>query len=247
MSASQPKRKPSFMLTLPPTTKPPSKPPERKRVTDEEAIFISNVRAEALTCWSVKQIARRLKVSEYKVDQILARYDIKLLDKHGKIIERIREELALNPKQTVKELAEKLDFAYQSLWKLVRRYDIKIQDPDGTPLVITVRALAEKGFTQTQISEQLGLSRQRIHAVVKENDIQVARFQFDQGKYEQCVALFEQGATVRRVRKELGFSPTTVGKYHQMWETQRELDDATARKKKSNKSKKLSKQKRKGK
>lgn len=215
----------SFLKNLPPSGKTRDKPKKPPKISAEELVLVSQIHEEALKgCWTAVQVSKKLGVASHKIQKMIRRHKIPLMDRDEKIVERIREEIALDPSRPLTEIAKALDVPYMRMYKLIRRYSIPVEQTGRRVFFADqVADLARDGNTQAEIAKKLGTTRQRVHEVVKEYKIPVRlhdphdRPFRDEAKYKRAVKLFEKGVNKHQAQLKTKFSSTTILIYYDQW------------------------------
>lgn len=197
-------------------------------LSEMERQELEQITQHAVNCSNCAQISRKTGIPQHRVYTLVTKHKIKLCDKNELLIARIREEVALDPYRSLSDIAQTLDLPYMQVYKLIKRHNIELLvEGKRTQLAEQIKLMAAKGYTQGQMARALGISRQRVHGLVKEFGVAVTLFDAkaergpDANKYRRCRNLFNQGLNKYQVRLITHLSPTTIIHYFKRWEAEK--------------------------
>lgn len=131
------------------------------------------------------------------------------------LIERAKEEMALNPNASFKEVADKMDVPYMMLYTLLRRAGVKLVPGQKIPNVLKkIEKLIAAGKTSIQIRQELGISKQYLHNLKVKFNLEIpGRPTENVEKISRMEELFQRGYTAHQVHIRTGFSKKYVYAY----------------------------------
>ena len=128
-----------------------------------------------------KEIAQQLHISVDRVYQIQKQLGLKPNNRRSLLDQSIKEIYFADPGITVEGISNQLQISTRSAYRKLERLGLKLHRHPKMQLLSTVQAVVQMridnpGATLQYIGDKIGVSKQRVHRILREHDLQTRHY-----------------------------------------------------------------------